>query len=474
MPLSKLRLIAASPRARDELEFLPAALEVIETPISPMDRWIGGTIIGAATFALIWACVGHVDIISTAQGRLVPLGKSKTVQPLETSVVSAIHVADGDHVEAGQALIDLDPTSARADRNRFAHDLLQAQLDRARLLALKQMIELSSEPDALALVEPPRAASPVALATTAAAMMAQATEQASKLASLDQQIAQKEGEIAENAASRAKLDATLPIVEQQAEIRRQAKEIQYGNKLAWLEAEERATGQRQDRIVLTKHQEQAVSAERALRQQRAQAVSEFTKTVLSDLEKAEQQVSQATEDVTKAEQRLAQQTLRAPIDGTVQQLSAHTVGGVVAAAEPVLTVVPDHTGLTAEAKLENKDVGFVREGQEAEIKIETFTFTRYGLVHGKVIGVSRDVVDDQGNGKRGRSTGEKDQDEQKDAPGYTVRIALETDRMMTEGGPVELGPGMAVSAEIKTGRRRVIDYLLSPVQRSVHNAMQER
>ena len=474
MPLSKLRLVALNARGRDETEFLPAALEVIETPVSPVGRWIGGVIIGAACFALIWACIGQVDIIATAQGRLVPVGKSKTVQPLETSVVAAIHVADGDHVEAGQALIDLDPTIARADRNRYRHDLLQARLDQARLSALKKMIDEGSAPGVLELVAPPVDASQIALAATAAAMRAQASEQASKLSSFDEQVAQKEGEIAENTASLAKIDATLPIVAQQEDIRRQAMQIQFGNKLAWLEAEERLTGQRQDRVVLGKHEEQAVAAERSLRQQRAQAVSEFTKTVLGDLEKAQQQVSEATEELAKAEQKLSLETLRAPIAGTVQQLSAHSVGGVVTAAEPVLTVVPDHPGLIVEAKVENRDVGFVHPGQAAEIKIETFTFTRYGLVHGTVLGLSRDVVDDQSSAKRGQKADEKDPDEQKDAPGYTVRVALDTNQMMTESGQVELGPGMAVSAEIMTGKRRVIDYLLSPIKRSIHDAMQER
>jgi hemolysin D len=127
----------------------------------------------------------------------------------------------------------------------------------------------------------------------------------------------------------------------------------------------------------------------------------------------------------------------------------------------------------AEAKLENKDIGFVRAGQAAEVKVETFTFTRYGLVHGSVVGLSRDIVDEQSN-KQSPKSGSKDPDEQKDAPGYTVRVALDTSQILTESGPVELGPGMAVSAEIMTGKRRVIDYLLSPVKRSVHDAMTER
>jgi hemolysin D len=474
MPLSKLRLVGASGRGRDEMEFLPAALEVIETPVSPVGRWIGGVIIGTVSFALIWACVGHVDIIATAQGRLVPIGKSKTVQPLETSVVAHILVADGDHVEAGQAVIELDPTVAQADRRRYAHELMEARLDRARLAALKMMIDQGGGTTVLQLVDPPVDASPSEIAATAAAMHAQASEQAAKLASLDEQIAQKEGEIAENVASQAKIDATMPIVAQQEDIRRQAMQIQFGNKLAWLEVREKLTGQIQDRLVLVKHQEQAAAAERSLRQQRDQAMSEFAKTVLSDLEKAEQQVAEATEELAKANEKLALQTLRAPITGTVQELAAHSVGGVVTAAQPVLTVVPDHPGLIAEAKLENKDVGFVHPGQDVELKIEAFTFTHYGLIHGRVIGLSHDVVDDQKAPKAPQKTDDSSTDEQKDAPGYVVRVALDQDRIMTESGASMLEPGMAVGAEIKTGRRLAIDYAFSPVKRTLHNSIGDR
>ncbi|HET7594261.1 MAG TPA: biotin/lipoyl-binding protein, partial [Stellaceae bacterium] len=194
-----------------EVEFLPAALEIIETPASPAGRAIAGTIILFFVAALVWAIFGSVDIIATAPGKIVPTGRSKVMQPFETGVVRAIHVQDGQAVKAGDVLIELDPTSNAADEKRLAHDLLQDQLDMARLQAL-----LAGDAGRFV---PPEAATADLIATARHQMEAQAAEQAAKLASLDRQSAQKEAEQREAEASIAKIQATLPLLRSQRDIR---------------------------------------------------------------------------------------------------------------------------------------------------------------------------------------------------------------------------------------------------------------
>lgn len=202
---------------------------------------------------------------------------------------------------------------------------------------------------------------------------------------------------------------------------------------------------------------------------------------MADLAKAQGQISESKEELVKAAHAVALQTLRAPIDGTVQQLAVHTVGGVVTPSEELLRVVPDSAGLVIDARVANSDIGFIHAGQPAEIKVEAFPFTRYGLIHGSVIGVSRDAVGDDGakapppakpgdaDAKNGSLSPPADA-----SPGYTARIALGRTTMTTEAGQVDLQPGMAVTVEIKTGRRRVISYLLSPFARYRHDALTER
>ncbi len=330
-----------------------------------------------------------------------------------------------------------------------------------------------------ALIEPPHDAPEAQVEAAAAGMRAQHAEQAQKLASIDQQIVQKRAESEEAKASLAKLQASLPLVAQEAEVRRQVMEMQWGNKIAWLQVQQRLVEQQNELAVVGHKREEADAARSALERQREQVRAEYEKTILIDLAKAEQQASQSGPELIKAAQKAELQTLRAPIDGTVQQLAVHTMGGVVTPAQAVLVVMPDQAGLVVEARVENKDVGFIHAGQEAEVKVESFNFTRYGLVHGTVLGINRDAVgDDQtkaSTAKPGDSKIEDDRSQQGSGlPGYTARISLDCTAVDTENGPVDLGPGMAVTAEIKTGQRRVIDYLLSPLVRYRQEGMRER
>jgi hemolysin D len=174
-------------------------------------------------------------------------------------------------------------------------------------------------------------------------------------------------------------------------------------------------------------------------------------------------------------QRLKQQTLTASIDGTIQQLDVHTIGGVVTPAQTLAVVVPDDANLIIEAHVANQDVGFVRAGQEAQVKIEAFSFTRYGLVTGYVVDISRDTVE---NSRRvaspQKSSDYLDDKDGQQSGGYIAHIALEKSEIMTERGVVSLSPGMAVTAEIKTGKRRVIDYIMSPILKYKQDSMRER
>ena len=462
-------------RFRDEREFLPAALEIIETPAPPVGRAIGGVILAAAVAALLWACVGRVDIIATATGRLVPVGKTKTVKPFETGVVSAILVADGDHVRAGQVLIEVDPTQAEADRDHYGRDLLQARLDLARLRGLEQ--SLSSGASDATLVGVPAEAGPEDVALARVKLRAQLAGQGAKLRSLDEQILQKQGEADEATAGIAKLQASLPWARAETDIRRQAKDLKYGNQVAWVEAERSLVEEQQELGVLARHREQAMAARSGLLQQRVQAAAEFEDGVLGDLAKARLQASELQASTAKAQQRLGLATLRAPVDGTVEGLAVHTVGGVVTPAQALMLVVPDTAQLVVEASVENKDVGFVHPGQRAEVKVEAFAFTRYGMIDGTVTALSRDAVVEGATRKDGddrKPEADTARDTGRQAPSYVARIALDRGWIDTEAGRMALGAGMAVTTEIYTGRRRIISFLLSPLQRMVAESGHER
>jgi hemolysin D len=175
------------------------------------------------------------------------------------------------------------------------------------------------------------------------------------------------------------------------------------------------------------------------------------------LTEAEKVVSSATQDEVRAASHAGLLTLRAPVNGSVQQLTVHTVGGVVPAAQPLMVIVPENGPVEIESFLDNKDVGFVREGQSAAVKINAFDYTKHGMVRGRVVAVSRDAIETD---KRGAL--------------YEVAVSLDQSHIMINGRPVGLTPGMKVLVEIKTGSRRVIEYLLSPLVRHQHESLNER
>jgi membrane fusion protein, hemolysin D len=467
-----------SKRSRQDTarQFLPAALEILETPASPVGRAIGGLIILFFAIAIVWATFGHVDIIATASGKIVPTGRTKTIQPLETGIVSAIHVQDGDKVTAGQVLIELDRTVTQAERRHVVHDLIASQLDVARLVALRDNFELSTMPGDI--VVPP-GASQADVIRTRSSMRAQAGEQLAKLAALVRQIEQKKAEAGSVTANIAKIDASMPLVEETASIRKKAMEIQYGNHIAYLDAQTRLVEQQNERLVQQRKLVEIAAARQALEEQIGQTKAGYEHQVLNDLSDAEKKVAEFSQDLIKAEQKTDEQILRSPIDGTVQQLAMHTVGGVVTAAQQLMVVVPVESHLEVEAMISNRDIGFVSVGQQAEVKIDTFNFTRYGLLQGKVTSVSQDaIVRDEPNKKPSdkklggalSDTSEPDGQELL----YSTRVALETTQMQIEDKVVNLAAGMAVTVEIKTGKRRLIEYVMSPLLRYRQESLRER
>jgi hemolysin D len=207
-------------------------------------------------------------------------------------------------------------------------------------------------------------------------------------------------------------------------------------------------------------------------------VAEHRRGVFDELAKAEQKVASLSEDVVKAQQRTKLQRLTAPVDGVVQQLAVHTVGGVVTPGQALLVIVPINSHLEIEAMVSNRDIGFIHAGDEAEIKVDTFNFTRYGLLHGNVMSLSRDAVvrdkpqDKTGDKVQGAETGTSEPKGQELV--YTARISLDRAQMKIEDNLVNLSPGMALTVEIKTGSRTVIGYLLSPLLRYSHDSLRER
>lgn len=464
-------------RRRDlELAFLPAALEIVETPPSPIGRSIAAVIVTVFALAIIWASFAQIDIIASAQGRIVPSGRTKVAQPFETSVVRSILVTDGQHVHAGDPMIELDPTMDQAEQEHLQSDLTAAKLDIARLRAA-----LSDAEDPSSQFTPPPDADSALVAHERQLLSDEVSALRAKLASLDREAAEKAAERDTANATIAKISAQIPLQQQRVDIRKYLFDRGLDSKLQYLQDDQDLIAAQKELGVQQSKMNEAEQARESLIEERAHTIADYRQTLSDELVKADAKADGLTQDVIKASRKTGLQRLTAPVDGTVQQLAVHTVGGVVTPAQTLLVVVPDDSHLEIEAMLANHDVGFVHAGQEADIKVDTFSYTRYGLLHGVVEGVSADAVtpDKREEYPNARPTDlskgtASSADLNTQEPSYAARVSLDRTTMEIDGKNMALTPGMAVTVEIKTGRRRIISYLLSPFQRYAHDSLRER
>ncbi|QRY81945.1 HlyD family type I secretion periplasmic adaptor subunit [Pseudomonas sp. PDNC002] len=443
------------PRLPHERQFLPAALALQETPVHPAPRYLQWLIMLFAALALLWACLGEVDVVANATGRIVSNGRSKLIQPHDVAVVKAIHVTDGQLVKAGQLLVELDRSQTGADVDRLASDLLASEVDAVRAQAMLDAIDGQRAP-ADVTAQLPQASS----AEQAAAnrwLRGQYQELLSALAQQDAQIAQHTVEIQAARLSAGKLQQMLPITRRiTADYARLAEKglvpkHNYLNKQQEQMEQERQLGEQQGRIL------ELSSARDAALQQRETTLAQNRRAMLDLLHQAQQKAAALQQELRKAKSLDNLTRLTAPVDGTVQQLAIHTAGGVVTEAQTLMVLVPRDQPVEIEAQLENKDIGFIRPGQEVTVKVDAFNFTKYGVVRGKVLSLSEDAIEDE---KRGLL--------------YSLRIELEQNHLRVGGQDMPLTPGMTIRAEIKTDRQRVIDYFLSPLKQYVDESLEER
>lgn len=447
--------LAPPQRSVDQTAFLPAALSLQDTPVHPAPRRLAWSLIAPFCLALAWGVLGQLDVVAVGHGRLIVSERTKVIQPLERSVVRAILVRDGDRVKAGQPLVELDPTSVQADRASVTGQLRAAQSELLRARALLVALAQAGPPRL------PRHDDPAWTAQDQAAaevqLLAEWTDVQARLTRLDSERQRRQAEIATVGELIAKLEATVPLSQQrEQDVRRLAEQGFMAQHAGQDRTRERIELERDlatQRSRLAESQAAVRESDNALAALRAETV----RTLREREARALLQVAQSREEGNKAAHRERLTTLVAPVDGTVQQLAVHTAGGVVTEAQALMVLVPEGARVIAEVALENKDIGFVHAEQMAEVKLETFPFTRYGTVSARVLHVTPDAVQDE---KRGAI--------------FLATLALDRAQIDVDGKQVKLSPGMNVTGEIKTGRRQVIDYLLSPIQKLGQESLRER
>jgi hemolysin D len=457
---------------RSDQEFLPAHLEILDTPPSPyavVFTWVMCLMFGAA---LVWSIFAQIDIHAVATARIQPSGRSKVVQPFDTGKVQTIAVENGSRVQAGDVLLTLDLSSRQGDLAA-----LEAQIARRRAT-----IEAVEKNQPTAKVEFPAAVPPAVRAREEGAMLAEIGQYVTTRDAFEAQLAEKVATQERFTASIAARQRLQAVLKERADMRETLVAKAAGTRAAVIDAvqqvEQVAADLAYDRGQLTEAKAGAVSLQRRI----TQLTSETVARQYQALTEAAQKRDALVQDVVKATLKRERTALKAPISGTVQQLAVTTLGQVVTAGQPLMVVVPTDGPIEVEAQVQNKDIGFILPDQEAVVKIDAFPFTRYGSIEGRVVRVSRDAVDDReaGGGSdalsvaRGQGLNPVTGMPKTQNLIFPVTVALSRTVIKADGKEVALTPGMTTTVEIRTGRRRVIDYLLSPVRETTATAGHER
>ena len=422
-----------------EYEFLPPAVEIEETPPSPIRRRLIWVIFAITVSVFVWSYLGEVDEVAVARGKVIPDGKVKVIQPLEAGVIKAIHVKEGQRVKKGQLLIELDPTLRQADAASSAKTLSIHRADRERLreelnTGYRQEKNNSSHQEK-SIVE-----------LQNKLKEAREAEYAAKEYALMFVIDQRENTLHAAESQLIKLEKTTAITREQEVSARSLYEQGYLARTDLLNKQKELYSLEQEMEAHISITEQARNGILETRKNLDALKKEREKSILSDIVASEKSIVTIEGEVIKANKRTDLERLYSPVDGTVHGLASHTIGGVVTPAQPVVTIVPEGTPLIVEAMLLNSDIGFVKTGQEAEVKFDTFPFQKYGIVKGSVTWLSPDAVEDDKLGLV-----------------YKMKVEMERQSINIDGMDTLLASGMSLSVEVKTGKRKIMEFFLSPI-----------
>lgn len=452
-----------------EREFLPHLLEIEATPASRLERRLLWGIVIAMAVLLVWSIFGHIDVVATAPGKFIPDGRVKVIQPMETSVVRAIHVKEGQHVKEGELLIELDPALSEADLASATITQQQNRLEQARLIGelrgTRPVYEKDASPQAIQLQEALREARLATYQMKLGAAKAAIDEKASAVGAAEAQL--------------RKAQVTLDIATEREQKMKKLVDENFVSRMEYLKNLQELQSARHDLEAQRQTVDQNRHAHRQALEQYRVIQQDWRAGILTDLDRQAGADPSLKRDHDKAERLNELKTLRAPVSGYVQAIGVTTLGAVVTPAQNLVTIVPENTPLLVEASLSNGDVGYVRVGQRVDVKVDTFPFQKYGTLSGTLVWVSPDA-----ESRDPRATSAQDGSSASDASGqqstksaftYKVHVRIDADStLLVAGKPAILQAGMTAQADIKTDRRRVIEFFLAPVIKYMDEGMKVR
>ena len=436
-----------------ETEFLPAILEVTETPPSPTGRLIMWTVLVLLVVGIAWAFLGKINEVAVAPGKVIPSGQAKTVQVKNKGIIKEIRVIEGQKVEEGEVLVVLDPTTTSADYDSLKKRAAYYKLDIQRLTA-----ELSGTPF---IPEEDEDLESHDLAAEMALYQSRVRDYQTQVQSRQDIIEQKRARLLATQATYEKYQEGLKIAQEKESRLKALIEESAISEFQLLEQQnqtiEYAKNAQAELDSINSIQAEIAEAEQNL----ANVHASYQKEIMTSLVEAKKEYYALIESIKKADEDSRMATVVAPTSGRVYNLAVHTVGGIVTDAQPLMQIVPDDVQLVFEVYVENKDIGFIKLGMPVEVKVDSFNFQKYGMIEGTVTEIGADSYK-----------------EPSDVETYNKFKVIVTstgkNSIDVMGEDVPLSAGMSVSAEIKIKEKRIVDFFLDPFRKYTSEALRER
>lgn len=442
------------------LNFAPGLLSIQESPPAKLPRTVLYSVAALFSILLAWASFGKLDIVASAEGRLVPQTYVKIVQPAEAGIVQEILVREGQPVEAGQVLMRMDAKLTEADTRTIRSEFELKRLQLRRIEA--ELAGLPMRPDAMD--------SPEIYAQVSSQHSAHRQAYQDALAQEQAVLGKTRHDLEASEEMAHKLRETVPTYRKSAAAFEKLGKDGFYSQLAVEEKQRDRIEKEQDMRAQEATVASLKSTITASEKRLAQITSNYRSELQNERVETESQFRKLREELDKIEHRSGLLALRAPQRGVIKDLATHTVGTVVSPGTVLMSLVPHDDALQAEVLIKNEDVGFVHAEQRVKLKVAAYPFQKYGMLDGTVIHVGPDAADSFGGTNKSPA-------ESLDAPSglrYKALVRLDAQHLDTDGTRLRLTPGMQVVSEIHQGRRTVMEYLLSPVQKAWQEAARER
>ena len=434
-----------SKRKNDAHEFAPLLIEIEDRPLNPLGRVVFYLVIGVVFFGILWLCIGKIDVVVSARGKIIPSGEIKILQPIETGVVSKIAVQEGDYVKKDQLLMQIDPSVSKSVLESKKRDLFITKLEISRLKALandehflpKQAIYLDDIKKQIKLYMYQKNL-----------LDETANQYRLKIDQLKSML---------NSAT-SEIKRLNKVLEKERQIlKRQESVLDIIAKREYEETEKSIINLNEQIVQSRERRDEALSK---IKETEEEEKLFLTKTVsdwhseLIEKQKVERELKSQIDAISFQNR---QQEIKAPISGYVGKLLVNTEGGVVSAAENLLTIIPEKSPLIIKATVLNQDIGFITLGMDASVKIDTYSFQKYGFIPATVEHIAHDAIDDE-----------------KPGPIFEVKLGPKKLDLLVEGEMKNLESGMSVTAEIKVGKRRIIEFFLYPIIKYLDEGLKVR